>query len=90
MMGYGFDMWGGGIWMVFFWIVVVGLAVWGLKLLFSPGARSNQQPPAPTSSALEIARIRYSRGEISREEYLAIVEDLQFAEELPKAKRSEW
>lgn len=88
MMGYGFDLWGGGGWMLLFWVAMIALAVWGLKLLFS-GGQSRQV--VVVESALEIAGCRYSRGEISREEYLALLEDLQRAEgvsyEKPKRRQ---
>ena len=75
MNGYGFDMgWSGGLWMVVFWIAIILLAIWILRLIFPA---TTTQPPTPTRAPEEIARARYARGEISREDYLALVEDLK-------------
>ena len=72
----------GLIFMVIFWIVIIALAVWVLGRLF-PGvaSASSPQPPVrhsvPPQSALEIARQRYARGEISKAEYEEIRRDLE-------------
>jgi uncharacterized membrane protein len=74
MYGYwGLGMWGGAALMILFWIGIILLALWGFRRLF-PDQRL--PPPAPSRSALEIAQSRYSRGEISRDEYLALINDL--------------
>lgn len=75
-MMYGFTMWAGGMWMFILLIVGVGLLLWSTGFFNnfrSPGVLQNrvEQP-----SAHEVAQLRYSRGEISREEYLNILEDL--------------
>jgi len=95
MHGYGFDgwgmFWGGGLLMILFWIGVIALIVWGLKALLT-NERAPQRP-SPTLSALDIAKARYARGEISREEYLALIADLQTIDDnvrYPKEKRSEF
>ena len=60
--------WSGmGWWMLLvaiFWIGVVLLIIWGVKELTKRGSSSNSG-----SSALDIARERYARGDISREEF---------------------
>lgn len=69
MMGSGYGMFG-GIGMILFWvvlIVVVVLAVRGIA-----GGRpspSASQLPQTGSSALDILKERYAKGEISKEEY---------------------
>ncbi len=79
MNGYwGWDMWGGAALMILLWAAVIVLAIWGLRLLF-PGRQSTVSAPANT--ALEIAQIRYSRGEISHDEYLALMADLKLVKE---------
>jgi len=86
--GYHHMGWTGGWWMILFWLGVAVLIIWGLRVLFfeTPRERRSNEP----LSALEIARQRYARGELSRDEYLALVEDLQIADRIyPKAKRSE-
>lgn len=91
-MGYwhnGPDGWG---WL---WMVVVMAVVWlplligGLWLL----TRVAGPPPPPTRDAggeppldaVEIARRAYARGELPRERYLQIIEDLQRDAEPPRA-----
>jgi putative membrane protein len=80
MNGY-YGMWGGGLLMVLFWLVVIGLAIWGLRALF-PDNHSVQIGPG--TSPLDIVQLRYSRGEISRDEYLALMEYLKQSKETGK------
>lgn len=67
MMGYG---WGMGpvawVFMGLFWIVVVGLVVWGVVTLL-PGSRSpaRGRPESPE----EILDRRFALGELDAEEY---------------------
>ena len=68
MMGMGFGF--GLVWMILFWVFIVGLAVWLLSRLFpraTDTSRSNKEnlPDSP----LDIVKARYARGEISMEEY---------------------
>ena len=72
MMGNGNGMMGGGmgLWMVFtavFWIMfavgVVLLATWAVRRFWTGSEKGSED------SALEILKKRYTRGEISREEY---------------------
>lgn len=86
MHGYGFDMAWGGWWMLLFWLGVIALAVWGLRQLVG-GSQTVARHSAET--AREIAERRYARGEISREEFLDLISDLESAEAYRKAKRSE-
>ena len=64
---------GMGWWMLFgviFWVCMVVLIVWGIKRLSErPGAGGG-------SSALDIARERYAKGEISHEEFEKIKKNL--------------
>jgi putative membrane protein len=64
--------WGifGMVLMVVFWIAVIVLVVWGIK-------RFTQETTATTSKgALDIAKERYAKGEISKEEFEQIKRDL--------------
>lgn len=93
MHGYGFDMaWGGGWWMLLFWGGVIALGLWVLRWVVAGSRRAEGSSQTP--SAREIAARRYARGEISREEYLALVKDLELGESSDdrpyKAKRSEF
>lgn len=71
MMGWGWGAgfhWLGFIWMLLFWVAIIGGAVWvvnGLTRRARPGA-----------GALEILDERYARGELSREQYVAMKADL--------------
>jgi putative membrane protein len=83
MMGFG----GAGmmLWMVIFWVVVVGVALWLLSRLF-PGTREqsgSQQSPTNglvsggSGRALDILNERYARGEITRAEYQEMRRDME-------------
>jgi len=66
-MGWGWGIFG-AVWMLLFWGGVFGLVVWGVNRLTKSGG-SSQTP-------LAIAKARYARGEISREEFEQIRRDL--------------
>ncbi len=80
--------WGGpwmGLWMVIFWVVVVGLALWLLSRLFpGPHGRSdgehsaaNRTAAGGSQRALDVLNERYARGEITRAEYQEIRRDIE-------------
>ena len=71
---------------VVFVIALVGILIWGLRSSLSEhlGARSTT---SPERSALEIAKERYARGEMSREEFLDVTNDLYLANTTIKHKR---
>jgi putative membrane protein len=81
MWGDGFGMGGwllGGLMMLLFWAVVIGLIVWAIWAFTrrqTGYASYSNKPQAPARSApqgdptLQIAKERYARGEISREQY---------------------
>lgn len=60
----------GGIWMLIFWGGLIALIVWGISRLTGRGISGEKRNP------LDIARERYARGEISREEFEQIKKDL--------------
>ncbi|HEY66155.1 MAG TPA: SHOCT domain-containing protein [Caldilineae bacterium] len=80
MMGFGF----GGLGLIFmliFWVVIIGLAVWVLGTLFprapqSAPPQASTRPSGPAESAVEILKQRYARGEISKAEYEQMLQDL--------------
>lgn len=76
MGGWGWGMAGLGILTM---LAVVGLVVWLVVFLArSTGPSSSSTPPeARTSDATEVLKERYARGEINREEYLQMREDLE-------------
>lgn len=57
-------------------LIVTGLAFVGYALV-SRWWGTDRRPTVPGDHPLAIARIRYSRGEISRDEFLQIQRDLQ-------------
>jgi len=74
--GMGWWMLWGGLMMVVFWGVVIGLIVWGVQ---SVTGRRVDQPAGEGSagrSPLGIAKERYARGEIGRDEFEQIRQDL--------------
>jgi putative membrane protein len=60
--------------MALFWIVVILLAVWLLSNLFP---KNQTSPVTGAESPLAILQQRYARGEISKEEYETIRQDLE-------------
>lgn len=63
-----------GGWMIIVWIVILGLIVWGVVAL----TRRSGAGSAPDSNRtpLDIARERYAKGEISKDEFERIKKDL--------------
>jgi putative membrane protein len=72
--GMGWWMVFGGIWIFLFWAGIIVLIVWGIKKLTQGGGSRTDAPGG--RSALDIARERYARGEISREEFEQIKRDI--------------
>jgi putative membrane protein len=60
----------GGLWMVVFWGGLIALIVWGITRL------TRRSDSAPKRDPLDVAKGRYARGEISREEFEQIKKDL--------------
>ena len=60
----------GGLWMLIFWGGLIALIIGGIMRLTK---RSNS---APKHDPLDVAKGRYARGEISREEFEQIKNDL--------------
>jgi putative membrane protein len=66
-----------GMWMLIFWIVIIVWMVWLLSTILSHNLESHQPAPSRFKTADHIAKERYARGEISREEYQTILNDLK-------------
>ena len=65
--------------MVLFWGGLILLAVWLVKVIFpsSRGDRStSKNPPKANESASEILAQRYARGEITREQFEIMKQDI--------------
>lgn len=72
--GFGNSMFlGGGIFMFIFWILIIVLIVSLLKDSSSGKNRHSKRSETP----MEILKIRYAKGEITREQYQDIKEKLK-------------
>jgi putative membrane protein len=63
MMGFGI------IWMLLFWGGLIALAVWLIGLLFPPVKKQAGDDDRVPSSAQEILKTRYARGELTSDQY---------------------
>jgi putative membrane protein len=79
MMGNWFGTYG-WIWMVvnaIFWLGLIGglvwLVIWAVR---RSGSGQKRNDPLVDQSAKDIAQMRYARGEISRDQYQELLEDL--------------
>ena len=83
MHGFGFG-WGGmilgGLLTLLFWGVIIALIVFAVRALSRPGSGratpSAGSPGQAPDQALEILRERYARGEISKDEFNTMRQDL--------------
>lgn len=64
------------IWMLLLLVGLIALAVWIVRLLFPQNPERPVAETSPRESALEIAERRYAEGELSREEYDSLRQDL--------------
>lgn len=78
MMGFG---WFGLILLLLFWIIVIVGAFWLIKSIFPGDLQKKESADLSHMSPREILDHRYARGELTRENYLAMIEDLQTEEE---------
>jgi putative membrane protein len=72
MMGFGFF---GLVLMLLFWGVLIGLAVWAVGALFPTPSRLTEGT-THNLTAQQIVDLRYARGELSREQYDLMKQDL--------------
>jgi putative membrane protein len=75
MHGFGFG-YGGWLVMILFWGLLIVGAVWLIRSLFSGGNYSSFRRSDREESAKEILDRRYASGEISREDYETMKQDL--------------
>lgn len=61
----------GWIWMVVFWGALIWLIVWGVKRLTEP-----RQPATGGQTPVEVLKLRYARGEVTRQQYEEMKRDL--------------
>ncbi len=82
MTGFGFGgMLFGGLLMLLFWVAVVGGAIWLVVTLVRGTQNSNSSPvstPAPLGgqTVLDVLKVRYARGEITKEQFEEMKRDL--------------
>ncbi|MBT5773656.1 MAG: hypothetical protein HOH95_04685 [Dehalococcoidia bacterium] len=83
----GPDGWG-ALWMLlmmsFVWLPILLIVIWGLRGFSAPTARhepSALPPQGEASDAREIARQTYARGDVDRDRFLQIIEDLDHTDE---------
>jgi len=63
-----------GGWMIIVWVVIIALIVWGVVALVKHS--SSTSDTSHKLDPLEIARERYAKGEINKEEYEEIKKNL--------------
>jgi len=63
-----------GGWMIIVWVVIIALIVWGVVALVKHS--SSTSDTSHKRDPLEIARERYAKGEINKEEYEEIKKNL--------------
>jgi len=74
--GYGYGLnWIGALIRVLLFIVFLGLIVFGVYYLIS-GGRPTTSGPATLGRSLEILKERYAKGEITKEEYGRMKQEL--------------
>jgi uncharacterized membrane protein len=75
----GFRFFGGLLGIMLF-ALFIGLLIWALMRLMGHDHRVSHAPMTapwqPRDEALNAARIRYARGELDRDQYFRVVEDL--------------
>jgi putative membrane protein len=76
--GHGMDWgsgwtWAGGIGMILFWAVIIGLVVWGIRRAMHHGHFTGM---SGGKTPLDIARERYAKGEITLAQFEEIKKNL--------------
>ena len=70
-MGWG-GMWFGWI----FWLVIIGLVIWGLSKIVR-NSRNRRDSLPSQEDALDILKKRYAKGEITKEAFEEMKKDLE-------------
>ena len=74
--GGGWWMLAGGLFMLLFWGGIVFLCVWGFSRLFGHGGCCSPMTTSTRGSPVDIAKERYARGEITKEQFEQLKKDL--------------
>ena len=77
--GMGWWMIWGGLMMILFWGAIIALVIWAAQSLSQHDGGQTQSGSIPRQARppLEIAKERYARGEISRDEFEQMKRDLE-------------
>jgi putative membrane protein len=75
--GMGWWMLWGGLMMVLFWGAIIAFVVWAVQSLGRRDDGHAQSGATPPRRPLEIAKERYARGEIGRDEFEQLKRDLE-------------
>ncbi len=73
--GWGMG-WGGGILMALVGLAFIALVIWGVMSLTRHGGCCAMTKTTTTHTAIDIAKERYARGEITKEQFEQIKKDL--------------
>ncbi len=73
---WDFGMWGGWLVMLLFWFLVCSLVISALVSVFNRGRATPRYLGEPFDPR-RIVQERYAKGEISRDEYLALMNDFK-------------
>jgi putative membrane protein len=77
MMGGGMGLLGfGGIGMILFWVVLIGIVVLVVRSFLGNNSAGNNTPTPVAQTPQEILQTRYAKGEISKEEYEEVQQTL--------------
>ncbi|MEW6406632.1 MAG: SHOCT domain-containing protein [Chloroflexota bacterium] len=74
MGGFGFPFMG-GIWMLLFWVLIIGGVVWLVQSLARGAGQTGTSTPAG-ELPLDILKRRYAKGEITQEQFEQMKRDL--------------
>ncbi len=81
--GFGSFGWLGMLFNLIFWVLIILAVIWGVRWLLQSTTMApagGQRPVsggAPADDPKRILQLRYARGEITREEYLKMLADLE-------------
>ncbi len=67
----------GGLVMLIFWGGLVAITVVAIRAILGSGSEKKELPPGVQDEPLKIAMERYARGDISRDEFLEIKQNLE-------------
>ncbi|MES0329585.1 MAG: SHOCT domain-containing protein [Dehalococcoidales bacterium] len=72
-MHWGFSF--GGVFMILFWATIIGVSVWAIKRLTERG-NTHANTTTIATKPMDIAKERYAKGEITKEEFEQLKKDL--------------